>query len=373
MNTISPTTPCKEKYDYIDLLKAIAIYFVVIYHFNNLEIDFIKVRNNTSYLNYFIESILSTCVPIFFFVNGALLLNKRELDIKKHVRKIINIIILVIIWGAITLIALSYIRNKSLVFSIFGIIKRIFDLRMGWVNHLWFLEALIVIYIFLPLIYTTYKNNLKHFYFFFFCVMLLTFGNTLLIHSTTIISFLFQKFTFGNHIKNCFSDFNAFRGIFGFSIGYFLLGGILFSYKDLLNTKKTRVLSAFAILASMLFLFLFGIIISKRQNQIWDIVWNGYDTIFTLIIVVSIFIISIKYKQKGIIGKWVQMIGENSLGIYFLHVIIGNILKPLFVTIAFSGAIYANIFFTLAILITTLLIVLALKKVPIIKYLFMIT
>jgi surface polysaccharide O-acyltransferase-like enzyme len=310
------------------------------------------------------------CVPLFFFVNGALLLNKSELDIKKHVRKIVNICILVVAWGVITLIALSFIRNQSL--SFLEIIIGVFKLKMGWINHLWFLEAIIVIYIFFPLIFTTYKNNLKHFYFFFICVMLLTFGNTLLIHCAETISYLFHTFTSSNFNKNFFGDCNAFRGIFGYSIGYFILGGILFYYKDILNTKKYRMLSFIAIPVSMIFLFTYGIIVSRKGNQIWDIVWNGYDSIFTVINVAAIYIISLKYKHKGIIGKGIKLVGENSLGIYLLHVIIGGILKPIYFSMAFSASVFANFLFALIILLSTLLLVVFLKKIPVIKYLFMI-
>ena len=360
----------KERYDFIDLLKAIAIFFVVVYHFNNIQIDFINEKGNVFYLNYFIKSILSICVPVFFFVNGALLLNKPELDIKKHIFKILNIIILIIIWGIISLIALSVIRHERL--SFFDIIKGIFTLKEGWINHLWFLEALIVIYIFFPLIFSTFKNNLNYFYFFFTCVLLLTFGNKLLAHCATTISFLSQKFMSKNFSLNYFSDFNAFRGIYGYSIGYFLLGGLMFYKKDLLGTKKYTLLSIIAITISIILLFSYGVLESKRQNKIWDIVWDAYDTIYTLIIVASTYILSLKYKHKGLMGKWIKLIGENSLGIYLLHRIIGAILEPIYFNSSFNTTIIANIIFAFTILFLSLLMVLGFKRVPIVKYLFLI-
>jgi surface polysaccharide O-acyltransferase-like enzyme len=370
MSNINLTKKSNEKYDFIDLIKALAIYFVVIYHFNNIPIDFIGTKDNGYYLNYFLKSILSTCVPLFFFVNGALLLNKKELDIKRHAFKILNITGLIIIWGVISLIALAYIRNEKL--SFFDIIKGVYTLRQGWIEYLWFLEALIVIYIFFPIFFSTFKNNLKYFYFFFISVMVLTFGNTFLSSCAVVASFFLDKFTSTNLSINFFGDFNAFRGLYGYSIGYFLLGGILFYYKDLVNTKKFRTMSIIAIPLAMILLFLYGVIVSKRQNHVWDVVWNGYDSIFTLINVVSIYILSLQYKSKGIIGKGIKMIGENSLGIYFLHIIIGSILFPVFLETTFATTFLANIIFAFTVLAFSLLIVIGLKKTPIIKHLFLI-
>lgn len=360
----------KKRYDFIDLLKTIAIFFVVMFHFNCLQIDFLNDNDTISYFNYFIKSVLCTCVPLFFFVNGALLLNKQSLDLKSHIFKMGNIIILTVVWGIITLLALSIIRDERL--SFLEVLKGVYYLKNGWINHIWFLEALICIYIFFPLIFYVFKNNVNSFYFFFFCVMLLTFGNTFISNSATVISFLSQKMLDSHLTQNHFKEFNPFRGMHGYSIGYFLLGGLLFYHKDSINTKKYRLIAIIAIPLSMLLLFLYGIIVSKKQNLIWNIVWYGYDTIFALVLVAAIFILSLKYQYKGIVGKGIHLIGENSLGIYFLHIIIGDFLKPLYSEIEFNETIVVNVIFALIILLGSLFTVLFLKRIPIIKHLFVI-
>ncbi|KAB1155864.1 acyltransferase [Flavobacterium luteum] len=360
----------KKRYDFIDLLKAIAIFFVVMFHFNYLQIDFLIGNDNISYINYFIKSILCTCVPLFFFVNGALLLNKSSLDLKNHIFKMGNIIILTVVWGIITLLALSIIRNEKL--SFLEVIKGVYYLKDGWINHIWFLEALICIYIFFPLIFHVFKNNVNSFYFFFACVMLLTFGNSFISNCATVISFLSQKMLDSQLTQNHFKEFNPFRGMHGYSIGYFLLGGLLFYHKDFINRKKYRLIAIITIPLSMLLLFLYGVIVSKKQNQIWNIVWYGYDTIFALILVAAIFVLSLKYQHKGIFGKGIHLIGENSLGIYFLHIIIGDFLKPFYSEIEFNQTIVVNIIFASIILLSSLFIVLLFKKIPIVKHLFII-
>jgi surface polysaccharide O-acyltransferase-like enzyme len=358
----------QKRIDYIDLLKGVAIYLVIIYHFNSIPIDFIGGESRWCYFNYFIKSIFSTCVPIFFFVNGMLLLNKETIDIRKHLFKIIKIILLTVIWGGITLITLSFIRREML--SPLTILKGIWLFKYDWNGYLWFLAALVVIYIFYPLLYISYKTNRPIFYFFFISVMLFTFGNTLVGNFGTVVSFFINKFMHSNFQVNYGSGFNPFHGIKGYSIGYFMLGGIMYNYRSILNTQKYKFIAIISIIISMFLLFLYGVIVSLRANAMWDIVWNGYDTIFTLINVVAIFIISMQYKSQGQIGQLINLIGQNSLGIYFVHIIIGNLLKPLYAQIELSAMLVLNIIYALVILFCSLFLVIGLKRIPIVKYLF---
>lgn len=92
----------KIRYKYLDLLKCIGIYMVCFYHFNTLNFDFLQ-GNIKNYFYYFIKGIFSICVALFFMVNGALMLNK-ELNLKKHIKKILKLIILTYIWGSIQLL-----------------------------------------------------------------------------------------------------------------------------------------------------------------------------------------------------------------------------------------------------------------------------
>lgn len=357
-----------NRLDFVDLLKGIAIYFVVLYHFNKIPIDFINNDIFNNYFNYFIKSIFSICVPIFFFTNGLLLLNKDSFDIKKHITKVIRLIFITIIWGGITLATLSIIRNETL--TMYEFVNGIFYLKPDWNSHLWFLGALIIIYIFHPLLFHAYKTNKQIFYFFFICIMFFTFGNVLLGNILTIVSVLTNKFYNTNFNINYFGIFNPFDGIYGYTIGYFMLGGIIFKYRDYLNNKRFRYISICGIITSMILLSLYGIIVSHRQQEIWDIVWSGYDSVFTLLNVFFIFIISLNYKSKWKIGNLITSLGKNSLGIYFLHVIVGNLLKSIFFQMEICNELLANFIFAFVILFTSLFFTLLLKKVPVVKGLF---
>ena len=161
------SVPCenekKTQYAYIDLLKAIAIYFVVFYHFNNLQIDFLDANHKVSYVHYFIKALFSTCVPLFFFVNGALLLN-RKLDMSKHKAKLGKLIALLLGWGILTLLIFMPLKNEYL--SVQEVLFGAWQGKQGWTNHLWFLQALILVYIFFPLLKAAYDTTREGLYMF---------------------------------------------------------------------------------------------------------------------------------------------------------------------------------------------------------------
>ena len=89
---------------FIDLLESIAIFLVLAYHGTNYEYSFLEDSGNVLfYLRYYFRTILSCCVPLFFFANGYLLLN-RDFNIKKHIINIIKISVIKEFCGIIFLL-----------------------------------------------------------------------------------------------------------------------------------------------------------------------------------------------------------------------------------------------------------------------------
>lgn len=72
---------------YYDIIKVFAIFLVCYYHFNTSYIIFNEGFIFIPNFGYLIMTLASMGVPLFFMVNGALLLNKPykfELHIKKY-------------------------------------------------------------------------------------------------------------------------------------------------------------------------------------------------------------------------------------------------------------------------------------------------
>lgn len=65
-----------ERYHAIDIIKVLGLLFVILYHSATYQYDWLEDGQALFYFRYYFRTILSTCVPLFFFANGYLLLNK---------------------------------------------------------------------------------------------------------------------------------------------------------------------------------------------------------------------------------------------------------------------------------------------------------
>ena len=72
-----------ERYHAIDIIKVLGLLFVILYHSATYQYDWLEDGQALFYFRYYFRTILSTCVPLFFFANGYLLLNK-QFDLRKH-------------------------------------------------------------------------------------------------------------------------------------------------------------------------------------------------------------------------------------------------------------------------------------------------
>lgn len=343
-------------------MKCIAIFLVLVYHSTICFFDFINEPSVLSYFRYYLRTLLSPCVSLFFFVNGYLLF-KKELDLKKHIIKTIRLVILAIIWSFIKVLVLMLIKKEYLSFN--EILLIIWNLQGGWVNSLWFLGALVCIYIIFPILKLAYDIKPKYFNYFIITAAIFTFGNVILNELGTILnkSMPLQG-------VNCFSMFNPFRGIYGYTFVYFCLGGYIYKIeKDikLIRPLKRNIISIIVMLIFCLGLFCVGLLYSYINNTIWDIVWNGYDTIFTLGNVLCMYVLSLNYKKDY---KLVKIISSNTLGIYFIHGFFVEATIYRLQEYKFLCNIPYNIIYALLILFASLGITLILKKIPVIKRLF---
>jgi surface polysaccharide O-acyltransferase-like enzyme len=363
MNLIS-----SKRYNYLDLIKVIAIYLVCFYHVANLNYNIVENSSSFIYFNYFIKTILSPCVPLFFMVNGALLLNK-EYDLKKHIKKTVRLFILTFIWGIILLSVYGVIMKDS--YTIITFIKSLITWKEGRLNLLWFLQTLTCIYILFPIIKFLYDNNKKILNYLLIIIAIFTFGIVILDMILNIIQIILSGHIVYDGLLNTICDkFNPFKGFYSYSIVYFILGGILFEKIKNNDIKITNVKLLLISSVSCLILFGYGILISKNMNNLCDIAWYGYNTIMTLLTSTSIFIFCSKLENNIKHTKFLTIISSNTLGIYLLHCMINRIISPYYISISISSNFIINIIYTFVILLISLVIVFILKKIPIIKELF---
>ncbi len=353
----------KSRLSHIDLLESIAILFVIIYHSTTYTFDFVHNGSASTYLLYFGRTILSTCVPLFFFANGYLLLNK-PFDLKKHIKKIIKIILLIFIWAFLLMPTYLIIAGEPVDINL--IISNILSLDIeSGMNLFWFLGALVCIYVLFPALKALFDTNKKAFVALTIMCALLSFGFIL---GNQVLAFLgiLLKHDMGHLEHPIFTMFNPFRGSYGYSFVYFCCGGLIYSYEEkILEIKKIKrnIISIAVILISCVALFVIGVNCSNSEI-IWDVVWNGYDTVPTFLNVLAIYVLCLSYtKNSGLIHH----ISANTLGIYFMHGLILRLTRPLIISHDIFCTLPANIVYAVLVLLVCLLICLLFRKIPILR------
>lgn len=355
----------KTRFEHIDLLKTIAIFFVVVFHGSLYSVDLFSDKTVSNRILYYFNTILSTGVPLFFFVNGYLLLN-RPLDLKKHIRKTTKLIVLVVLWALILMPIYVLLAREP--FSIRTIVMSILNMSIPWaMNIYWFVGALVCIYIFFPALKALFDMNKRAFMIFTVACAFLTFGVVLINQLLGILSTVSRNLPSTINYP-LFTMFNPFFGNYGYTLVYFCAGGIFFEFEDSLiaiSKGKRTAASATGILFSCFLLFVIGLYYSIRiDEEIWDVVWNGYQSVFTLINVICIYVLSLSF-QKDI--PLIREISRNTLGIYFIHELLIRSTRPWIFEISFLCNLPFNLVYAALIVILCMLLCLGLKKIPVLR------
>lgn len=353
-----------KRFHHIDLIECIAILFVVIYHSRLYEYDFINGSGSIEilyYVRYFLRTILSTCVPLFFFSNGYLLFSKNY-SLKRHTQRTIKLS-LVPLWS-LALMPIYQVLNGDGI-SIKAVIHNVLDLNIEWgVNSFWYIGALVCIYLLFPALKSLYDTDINSFQCLTCALFVVTFGikliNQLLMFLNIAVGLPLSSINFP-----LFNMYIPFRQ-YGYSFVYFCLGGIALYCEQRINGFQNKNKYAVGILiASCVTLFLIGIFYSRYVlGSVWDVVWEGYDSIPTLANVIAIYALSLNVEKTNMILKEVS---KNTLGIYVFHGLIIRLTRPFLLTVGICQNYIANIVYGVLIIIACLALIKAVQKMPLVK------
>ena len=266
MKDVGKITNKNVRIPYLDLLKVIAAFLMVFYHFAYYRLDygFLEGAKYIPNFNRILMCFASCCVPLFFMVNGTLMLG-RERTWKSVYLKAGKILLLVIVW--------SFADFPS-----------------------WFFKTLIVLYILYPIFQYCFREK-RNFYC-GICVLIFV------IKSIGIVS------VGPIWVKNLQTT-----GVFTmYGILYFLLGPIL---------EEKRLSLIKGIICMILG---WGIVVTEctvytNLNAImYDGVNAAFPTIGALLLTVGCYSM-VQYLQLQKIAKFLEWMGSSSLSIYLMHMI----------------------------------------------------
>jgi surface polysaccharide O-acyltransferase-like enzyme len=294
--------PQQGKVIYIDCLRIFAAYAVILLHAAAPLLLHMKQGNTIQFMEgNLIDSATRWCVPIFFMISGALLLNsKRDFNLLFFLKKRFSKVLIPFIAFSVIYF---FINNHDLLLKEF-IIKFANNAIAG---HLWFFYALIAVYLFSPVLIIFVKLSSKQiqlfilFMWFIFCC-LIPFINGV-IPSLKI----------------------NFFGPFGIYLGYFLLGYMLFNQSF---SEKLRYLIYLLGAGGYFVTYLGTHYFTARQEGNFFPIFYTYNSPNVLMMAISIFVF-FKYvcnfteQYNTILSK----ISSLTFGVYLIHPYILKLFK----------------------------------------------
>lgn len=349
----------KKRVVYLDIIKAISIFLVVFCHFPTL--------NTNSRLDNISMILCWAAVPCFFMTTGAIFLNKKYC-FKKYIYRIISIYATICIWKAIYLLFYQCIGKidilslpKNYLFNYIFLFDGLDGITTG---HLWFMYSYLQILIIYPLLNLCF-NNFKEYKSFIILVIVVLILMGFVPNSVNLVLNFFN--IKGIAINNV-SKINPFGSSTAMLL-FYIIGGIVYRYNiyEKFENKKIiiRIISFIVMIIGIVGL----VFIKKCQSGTleWRYIWlvNGYNYISTIIMSVGLFIFlqGIQFKFK-FINKIFTIIGKNTMGIFYLHVLVLEFRSK--INFVHKGSL-VNGLKSLAIVIICVCISGILKKIPLIK------
>jgi surface polysaccharide O-acyltransferase-like enzyme len=248
-------------------------------------------------------------VPLFFMVSGALLLQPSKLDEPIGVflkKRFARVGVAFVFWSVIYFLWSYYAQHTPLTF--YSVTQAL--LQGGAYYQFWFIYAIMGIYLLTPILRMVIKNSKRD---------ILRYLLILWVAATFVPPLV--------HLATGLAIDNTLLVLSGY-LGYFVLGVYLMDVKI-----RTRTLVA--ILAAGITLTFLGLLVMQGPFSYLGeyYFFDGYKSFKVLLSSVAAFLLLSKVRcdwpgpTKPWLGGLVHTVGENTLPIFFMHVIIVQLLN----------------------------------------------
>jgi len=304
----------------LDLLKVLACVGVVLLHTTMGGFKDTGSWNLLTYLYY-----LGTySIPLFFMVNGYLLLGKREITSHYILQKVKWILITVSSWNIIVwLFKRDFTVNpiKKIVGSL---------IQKGYFFQFWFFGALILIYLCLPILSKFLNSKRRYLY---ILALLIVIG-----FIVELANVFFQR-PLQTHVMQTFRLWTWFF--------YYILGGYIAQFN--VDNLKYRFKNWMKIVSMLLVLISPIILFFLAKNTYHNLFAEYfYDILFVKFTSLGIFlmVLTLSLNENG--SKWIVSLSNQTMGVFVIHTYVMKIWEKL-IAFSFTSAYLWFAIFTLSI------------------------
>ena len=286
---MNSTVPRDKRIFGYDALKALAAFFVVLYHVGMVDFGY---QDGVYYYPTLVQEIWLLCacgVPLFFMVNGALTVG-RGYEFKKTAIKSARLVFVGAFW-AIVVMCLFAVRDSSL---------EAFSFRR--IGYYWFLFSLALIYLINYLI-----CRLPNWFRWAVVASLLVFP-----FGTNLA----WDFVILNNPNTSFVEWRH---------GAFTMYGLVYLYAgDYLSRHSvSKWLSVLCALTGLLLLTIETIAVVNRTHYQFEGGNYCFPTYGALLLSIATFVLVKDWKPRSVsIKRFISFLGNNALGIYIFHLIL---------------------------------------------------
>lgn len=336
----------EEKLYYVELLRVIAIFFVVFNHTRNLGYSlYTEVGGGFSYWASLSASILcKVAVPIFFMISGGLLLGKQETWKELFSKRILRYVVVILIFTF-----LQYLRiirvNPEMGFH--PTTWLLYCYGGNIIEPYWFLKSYLSMLLILPFLRLLVSVMSKREYWY-------------LVGIKAIITLISLIYIYTGYTNNISFPFHA-DIIFYPLTGYFLMNVLeQDDYRYLKNESLAVLLSAFLALA----VFQANAFFKSRGTYVDD-----FHTVYVWILAALILLLVKRIKIRAVVvQKMICTMGSCAFGVYLIEDVARNQVQRIVPAIVpFLGKFWAGIVFALLSVLVSMLVIYFVRKIPLVK------
>ncbi|WEV60774.1 acyltransferase [Streptococcaceae bacterium ESL0729] len=299
----------------LDIIKIIATVQVICLHNSSNAFIIDKnhwLQNNNVIINQLLYYSGTIAVPLFFMVNGYLILNRGTIDRYYISKKIISILNVVVFWNLIVFVANLFKGNiKNPIKLVIGSL-----IQRGYLYQFWFMGSLIIISLLAIFLNRMLKNHEEKYL--ILLISLFVISTIVDIYSRFVLVYPMQSYVI--------QTFRLWTWLF-----YYMLGGLI--------GKKKKNIQNFSYLNNGILLSIFTVIVIFLEPMMAvqiKIPYAEYNYDNILIIVWSTwFFCYLLNKPLKISNKFNNLIislSSVSMGVYIIHPTIIKVLGKLFNT-----------------------------------------